>query len=1095
MQSNHIFTGICTFILFFFFSLGLNGQIVQDDWNKARIFSKYKELHWLESDFNISKQYLDPQTNFRHIYIQQVLKGLPIVGKVGSLHFDKNEELVHCNQNFVSLEAYEVQDSNGWLPTALLEQKLIETKNDLQSELNNCIHQEDELKSGTRSKKPDDFQFNKVFIADSLNKRLIPGYRVFWKRKENAQWLDLVINAKTGEVIEEFDMIKSCSFENFRFTGKRRFQLQDHHSPLLNTNCYRVFPMPVESPIHGSRDLVMGPWTKAVNASPFGWHGDGLNFYYSTRGNNIDAFEDSDDDDLPTGGDAARAVGGFNLNFDFPYDPVLPLSANKDASITNLFYWTNLMHDIWYQYGFHELAGNFQMNNFNRGGVGNDPIIAQGFDNIYYARNNANFGTAADGNSGILQMYLWNAPVFDTLIIESPAQIAGKYPYIHSPITPPLFAPLMRQIVLVQDASTYPSFACSNLTNANQLYGKIAMVDKGICSFYSKMQRIQASGAVGVLICNNDDAGVSGIGGWSYGMSIPAVMMKKSDCDRIKIYLNQGVIGTMLPSINYKFSIGAKQYIFSRAYFGSTIQNRQGAVVQVIDNGGNGFDGCDQIINGSSLYGNIALFDEENCEPSYKALQAQNLGAIAAIICKQGSGYPEPIPSGTYGQLVRIPVIGLSASDCQQIRLTLPKIGQFKNETPPLIDGDFDAGIVCHEYGHGISMRLTGGGNNIGCLNNAEQMGEGWSDFFGLVMTIQPTDYAFKARGIGNFAAGLTNVSNGLRPYPYHVSLGINPAHYSQLGDLVNISQPHGIGYIWCSMLWDMFWALVKQHGFEPDFYNASSNAGNVKAFRLIVEAMKLQPCYPGFVDARNAILAADNLLYGGENYCLLWNVFARRGLGYYANQGSTDRRDDGTADQSLPSSCFYMDEQQLFGSGTLSTEEIQLYAGSDPHSIELVWKRISQQNIAQAWLIRKVEHSEATTKIELSLQEFHQQRYADTDVVPNQNYFYQLEVAMRSGKTEHSNWVKARMTDHSDGWSIYPVPASDHVIVRSKQPDASAYSILLMDANLQEIDQFKTEVKRKEEVKINCDDLQPGVYFLIIKSDQGQHILKFVKN
>jgi len=44
----------------------------------------------------------------------------------------------------------------------------------------------------------------------------------------------------------------------------------------------------------------------------------------------------------------------------------------------------------------------------------------------------------------------------------------------------------------------------------------------------------------------------------------------------------------------------------------------------------------------------------------------------------------------------------------------------------PKIDGDLDNGIIAHEYGHGISIRLTGGPSDSDCLNNSEQMGEGW---------------------------------------------------------------------------------------------------------------------------------------------------------------------------------------------------------------------------------------------------------------------------------------------------------------------------------------------------------------------------------
>lgn len=51
-------------------------------------------------------------------------------------------------------------------------------------------------------------------------------------------------------------------------------------------------------------------------------------------------------------------------------------------------------------------------------------------------------------------------------------------------------------------------------------------------------------------------------------------------------------------------------------------------------------------------------------------------------------------------------------------------------------------------------------------------------------------------------------------------------------------------------------------------------------ANRLVINAMKLQPCRPGFFDARDAIIQADQILTGGENFCTLWKSFAKRGLG-----------------------------------------------------------------------------------------------------------------------------------------------------------------------------------------------------------------------
>ena len=60
----------------------------------------------------------------------------------------------------------------------------------------------------------------------------------------------------------------------------------------------------------------------------------------------------------------------------------------------------------------------------------------------------------------------------------------------------------------------------------------------------------------------------------------------------------------------------------------------------------------------------------------------------------------------------------------------------------------------------------------------------------------------------------------------------------------------------------------------------------------------------PGFVDARNAILAADTALTGGANQCEIWRAFAKRGLGFSANQGSADNRSDGVEAFDLPAAC-----------------------------------------------------------------------------------------------------------------------------------------------------------------------------------------------
>ena len=75
-------------------------------------------------------------------------------------------------------------------------------------------------------------------------------------------------------------------------------------------------------------------------------------------------------------------------------------------------------------------------------------------------------------------------------------------------------------------------------------------------------------------------------------------------------------------------------------------------------------------------------------------------------------------------------------------------------------------------------------------------------------------------------------------------------------------------------------------------------------ALQLVMDGLKFQVCRPGFVDGRNAILAADVALTGGANACEIWRGFSKRGLGLSANQGSSNNRSDGVEAFDLPASC-----------------------------------------------------------------------------------------------------------------------------------------------------------------------------------------------
>lgn len=165
--------------------------------------------------------------------------------------------------------------------------------------------------------------------------------------------------------------------------------------------------------------------------------------------------------------------------------------------------------------------------------------------------------------------------------------------------------------------------------------------------------------------------------------------------------------------------------------------------------------------------------------------------------------------------------------------------------------------------------------------------------------------------------AWASNDESGIRNYPYSLDKTINPSVYETL-DKPGYWGVHAIGEVWAEMLWVLQQRLIEKHGFSetlfppvpdadgtlppndfyrPQTFNSLTGAsdplvpkhGNTLLLQLLLDGMKMQPCSPGFIEARDAIIEADKVLTGGENLCDLWEGFATRGLGVNAKiVGST---------------------------------------------------------------------------------------------------------------------------------------------------------------------------------------------------------------
>lgn len=222
----------------------------------------------------------------------------------------------------------------------------------------------------------------------------------------------------------------------------------------------------------------------------------------------------------------------------------------------------------------------------------------------------------------------------------------------------------------------------------------------------------------------------------------------------------------------------------------------------------------------------------------------------------------------------------------------------FDGPTPDR-DGDLDHEIVIHEYTHGLSNRLVGGGAGISA-NQPSGMGEGWSDFYALCLLSEPADDPNGCYAAGGYAtksfAGLTqNYYFGIRRYPYSTDLLKNPLTFkdidpaqasshsgvprsSIIGSTAN--EVHNEGEVWCVALWDARANLIAKHGWAT---------GNPLILQLVTDGMKLSPVDPTFLQARDAIIQADLVNNAGANRNELWAAFAKRGMGANATSPSSN--------------------------------------------------------------------------------------------------------------------------------------------------------------------------------------------------------------
>ena len=220
----------------------------------------------------------------------------------------------------------------------------------------------------------------------------------------------------------------------------------------------------------------------------------------------------------------------------------------------------------------------------------------------------------------------------------------------------------------------------------------------------------------------------------------------------------------------------------------------------------------------------------------------------------------------------------------------------------PCTDGGLDMGIVGHEYTHAISNRMVGGPDEGLTSEQGGAMGESWSDQVA-------AEYQFEHgydNGGNTFAVGVYATGNkrvAIRDY----SINRNPLNYSDYGFDTTGPEVHADGEIWNGTAWEIRSALVKKWNKKFPYDDARLQLicaqgsalkgvrrpqecpGNRRWLQLMFDSFLLQQGATSMLDARDAMIAADRMRFNGQNHKVIWDAFARRGMGEGASVEDAD--------------------------------------------------------------------------------------------------------------------------------------------------------------------------------------------------------------
>jgi hypothetical protein len=375
-------------------------------------------------ELKVAADYTNPAGNLSFVRLEQTINGIPVFNGEVNAGYDKNGNLFRVLNHLAPGLEYSSLSQDFGEPVAAVQNA---------------------FKHVERGITPDDTQLNvaasnahkAVFgkedeelptLAEKMYFPLAPGVaRAAWRVfiPEAVMGYYVIVDAETGVMLWRQNLVNHQTHRGTYnvYVANNMVRTADNPAPFTPGP---TAPDGSQAPAIPRTNVTLVGNEPGYEFNSLGWILDGTD---TTEGNNTRAGLDRVTPDgidavvvgqvTTTGGVTTRV---FNFNYlpapnpapsPAPTPPNLPLTeplndSYQRGAVTHLFYLTNRYHDEMYRLGFTEEARNFQQNNFGRGGLGNDRVLAQAQD--FSGVNNANFLTPADGTSGRMQMYLWPNP-------------------------------------------------------------------------------------------------------------------------------------------------------------------------------------------------------------------------------------------------------------------------------------------------------------------------------------------------------------------------------------------------------------------------------------------------------------------------------------------------------------------------------------------------------------------------------------------------------------------------------------------------------------------------------------------------------------